>query len=157
MAPDLRSYGQADVPPAVPLPPSSGTVHGSEVFVMEIKALVANSSNEARKNIARTLKSIGVCNVVEAKDGKQAMKLLETGRFDVCFAECTTQIGPNEELIKTIRRTDASMPVVVMGPQSKQIDELKKMYPGASAYLTMPFTAEQLKKTVTACVPSIAV
>lgn len=124
---------------------------------MEIKALVTNSSNEARKNITRSLKAIGVCNVVEATDGKQALKLLESGKFDVCFAECASQIGPNDELIKSLRRTNANLPIIVTGPQSKQIDELKKMHPGASSYLTTPFTPEQLKKTVTDCVPSIAV
>ena len=38
---------------------------------MEIKALVADSSNQTRKNIARSLKEIGVRNVVEANDTKQ--------------------------------------------------------------------------------------
>jgi hypothetical protein len=44
----------------------------------------------------------------------------------------------------------------VTAPQSKQMDELKKAYPTASNYLTMPFTTEQLQKAVAQCVPSIA-
>ena len=123
---------------------------------MEIKALVTDSSSETRKNISRSLKEIGVRNVVEATDGQQAVKLLETGKFDICFAEWNTQIGQGEELVKSFRRTNAKMPIVVTAPQSKQIDELKQTYPTASNYLTVPFTTEQLKTTVAKHVPSIA-
>jgi two-component system chemotaxis response regulator CheY len=123
---------------------------------MEIKALVTDSSSKARKNITRSLKEIGVRNVVEATDGNQAAKLLETGKFDICFAEWKTQVGQGEQLVESFRRTDAKMPVIVTAPQSKQIDELKETYPTASNYLTMPFTTEQLQKTVAQCIPSIA-
>jgi two-component system, chemotaxis family, chemotaxis protein CheY len=123
---------------------------------MGIKALVADSSSEARKDITRSLKQIGVHNIVEATNGNEAVKLMEKGKFDIVFAEWNTQIGQGEELVKSFRRTDAKLPVIVTAPQSKQIDELKKTYPTASNYLTMPFTTEQLKKTVAQCVPSIA-
>ncbi len=48
---------------------------------MEIKALVADSSAKARKNIIRSLKEIGVRKVTEATDGDQAIQLLQTGRL----------------------------------------------------------------------------
>src|SRR5215471_9648722 len=147
----------AVVPPAIAHSKyPAARVNRSEVSSMEIKALVTDSSSEARKNITRSLKEIGVHNVVEATDGKQAVKLLETGKFDICFAEWNTQIGKGEELVKSFRRNNAKMPIVVTAPKSKQIDELKKTYPTASNYLTLPFTTEQLQKTVAQCVPSIA-
>jgi two-component system chemotaxis response regulator CheY len=123
---------------------------------MEIKALVTDSSGKVRKNIIRSLKEIGVRDIVEATNGNEAVKLMEKGKFDVVFAEWNTQFGQGEELVKSFRRIDAKLPVVVTAPQSKQIDELKKTYPTASNYLTMPFTTEQLRKTVAQCVPSIA-
>jgi two-component system chemotaxis response regulator CheY len=123
---------------------------------MDIKALVTDSSSEARKNITRSLKQIGVRKIVEAATGDEAVKLMEKGTFDIVFAECNTQIGKGEELVKSFRRNDAELPVIVMAPKSKQIDELKKTYPNASNFLTMPFTVEQLQKTIDQCVPSIA-
>ena len=44
---------------------------------MEIKALVADSSAKARKNIIRSLKEIGVRKVTEAADGDEAIQLLQ--------------------------------------------------------------------------------
>ena len=93
---------------------------------MEIKALVANSSNKERKNITRSLKEIGVANVVEATDGNQAMELLQTGKFDVFFAEYNAKIN-NEELVKTVRTINGQLPIIVTGPKSKKMDELKKV------------------------------
>jgi two-component system, chemotaxis family, chemotaxis protein CheY len=123
---------------------------------MEIKALVADSSSKVRKNITNSLKEIGVRNVVEATDGNQAIELLQTGKYDVVFAEWNTQFGAGEELTKEIRKTHAKMPIIVTAPQSKKIDELKKTCPSASNYLTTPFTTDQLRKTVGQYVPSIA-
>ena len=123
---------------------------------MEIKALVTDSSSKVRKNIIRSLKEIGVRDIVEASNGNEAVKLMEQRKVDVVFAEWNTQIGQGEELIKSFRRTDAKLPVIVTAPRSKQIDELKKTYPTASNYLNMPFTTEQLQKTIAQCVPSIA-
>ena len=123
---------------------------------MEIKALVTDSSSKVRKNIIRSLKEIGVRDIVEATNGNEAVKLMEKRKVDVVFAEWNTQIGQGEKLVKSFRRADAKLPVIVTAPQSKQIDELKKTYPTASNYLTLPFTTEQLHKTVAQCVPSIA-
>jgi len=124
---------------------------------MEIKALVANSSNKERKNISRSLKEIGVRDVTEATDGSQAMELLQTGTFDVIFTEANTKTSEVEELARAARKINSKLPIIVTAPQSKKIDELKKAYPSASNYLTVPFTTEQLRKTVREYVPSVAV
>ena len=121
---------------------------------MEIKALVADSSKQVRKNITRSLKEIGVRNVVEANDTKQALELVKKGSFDVIFAEFKTTTG--EEMLKTFRKMDAKVPIIVTAPQTQNMAELKKTCPTASTYLTTPFTTEQLRKTVSQYVPSIA-
>ena len=123
---------------------------------MEIKALVTDSNSKVRKNITRSLKELGIKNVAEATDGCQAIEMLEKGKYDIVFAEWNTKTAKGEELVSTLRRNDAKMPIIVTAPQSKQLSELKQSYPTASNYLTTPFTTDQLKKTVCQCVPSIA-
>jgi len=123
---------------------------------MEIKALVTDSNSKVRKNITRSLKEMGIKNVAEATDGNQAIEMLEKGKYDIVFAEWNTKTAKGEELVSTLRRNDAKMPIIVTAPQSKQLSELKQSYPTASNYLTTPFTTDQLKKTVCQCVPSLA-
>jgi DNA-binding NtrC family response regulator len=121
---------------------------------MEIKALVADNSAKVRKNIIRSLNELGVRDVVEATDTDQAKELLEQRAFDIVFAEWQGQMGDVEELVKSVRQFDAEVPIIVTAPQSKDMAE--KNWPTASTYLTMPFTTEQLRKTVSEYVPSIA-
>lgn len=123
---------------------------------MEIKALVTDSNSKVRKNLTRSLKELGIKNVAEATDGCQAIEMLQKGKYDIVFAEYNSKTAQGDELVTSIRRTDAKTPIVVMAPQSKQMTELKQSCPTASSYLTTPFTTEQLKKTVAQCVPSIA-
>ena len=123
---------------------------------MEFKALVADSSAKVRKNITRSLKEIGVRNVVEATDTIQAIELVEKNTFDVVIAEWNTQIGAGEELVKSFRKMDAKLPIIVTAPHTKKLTDLQKNCPSASTYLMMPFTTEQLRKTVSEYVPSIA-
>ena len=123
---------------------------------MEFKALVTDSSSKVQKNITRSLNEIGVRNVVEATDGNQAIELLETGDFGVVFAEWNTQFGECQVLVEAVRKMNGNLPIIATAPQSKKIAELKKACPSATNYLTTPFTTDQLRRTVSEYVPSIA-
>lgn len=123
---------------------------------MEIKALVANSSKKELKNITKSLKEIGVQKVVEATDSKQTMEALEKGKFDVIFTEANPQCCEGEEFWKTARKNDSKLPIFVTAQPSKKMDELKKAYPNATNYVTMPLTKEQLKTTVGQYFPTLA-
>ncbi len=78
------------------------------------------------------------------------------GAYDLVFAEWNTQINGGEELVKAFRKLNANLPIIVTAPPSKQGADLQKSFPNASNYLTLPFTTEQLRKTVSEYVPSIA-
>jgi len=123
---------------------------------MEIKALVADSSARVRKNIARSLNELGVRKIAEAMDGDQAIELLETDTFDIVFTEWNTKLGSGDELVKSMRKANGQVPIVVTAPHSKKLEDLKKFCPTASTYLMTPFTTEQLRKAVAEYVPSIA-
>jgi two-component system chemotaxis response regulator CheY len=123
---------------------------------MSYKALVANSSSKERKNIARSLKEIGVSQIVEATDGDQAIELLDKGSFNLVFAEWNAQTGTGGELLKALRIKNQSMPIIATVPQSQSATDLKKTCPSATNFITMPFTTEQLKKTIGQYVPTLA-
>jgi two-component system, chemotaxis family, chemotaxis protein CheY len=124
---------------------------------MECKVLVANRSKKERKNIIRSLNEIGVRDIVEATDNEKAMELAQQGKFAAVFTEFSTEIGQGEDWAKAVRKIDSNLPIIVTAPKSKKMEELKKAYPTASTYLMMPFTTEQLRKTVDQYVPSLAV
>lgn len=123
---------------------------------MEVKALVANSCNDSRQNITRSLQEIGVRDVVEAKDGKEALKLFQKGTFDLVFTEWNAQAAPGQELAEAIRKRDEYLPIIVTTPQTKKTAEMKKACPSASDYLPMPFTTEQVREKVEKYIPMLS-
>jgi two-component system chemotaxis response regulator CheY len=123
---------------------------------MEVKALVTDSSAKSRKNIIRSLKEIGVRKVAEANNGDEAIRLLQAGTYDLVFADWNTQMNSGEVPINAFRKLNAKMPIIVTAPPSKQQAELQKLCPNASNYLTLPFTTEELRTTISEYVPSIA-
>ncbi|MEX2171217.1 MAG: response regulator [Pirellulales bacterium] len=123
---------------------------------MSYKALVANSSSKERKNITRSLKEIGVSQVVEATDGDQAIEFLDKGNFNVVFAEWNAQTGNGGDLLKALRTKNQTLPIIATIPQSQTMTDLKQNCPSATNFITMPFTTEQLKKTVAQYVPTLA-
>lgn len=123
---------------------------------MSSKALVANTSSKERKNITRMLKEIGVSQVVEATDSEQAIELLNKGGFDLAFAEWNAQTRTGCELVQALRTKYQTLPIIATAPQSQPLSEVKKQCPTATNYITMPFTTEQLMKTVGQYVPTLA-
>jgi DNA-binding NtrC family response regulator len=123
---------------------------------MEIKALIGDSSATVRRNIARSLNEIGVQNIVDAIDSNQASEPVEKHTFAVGFAEWNTHIGAGEELVKSFRKLNANLPIIVTAPHKKKLTDLQQNCPSASTYLQMPFTTEQLRKAISEYMPSIA-
>lgn len=123
---------------------------------MEIKALVSDSNSQVRRNIARSLKELGVKDIAEADDASQAIEMCERGKFDIVFAEWNSRTAKGEELIGTLRNSNAGLPIIATVPQSKQLKDVKKSCPNASNYLVTPFTTDQFRKSVQECVPSLA-
>jgi two-component system, chemotaxis family, chemotaxis protein CheY len=147
---------EAVLPPAAELHNlSAAIVSLGTRFDMELKALVTDSSADARRNITRLLKELGVKDVVEASDSTQAMKLFQTGTYDLVFAEWNSEVGAGEKLVKSIRKIDSRVPIIVTAPHTRNLPEVKKSCPSASTYIMLPFTPEQLKKTIGTFVPTL--
>jgi two-component SAPR family response regulator len=106
--------------------------------------------------LARSLNEIGLRKVLEATDWCRAIELVEKHTFDVAFAEWNARIGAGEELVQSFRKLDPNLPIVVTAPHTKTYIDLQQNCPSASTYLMVPFTTEQLRKTVSEYVPSIA-
>jgi two-component system chemotaxis response regulator CheY len=120
---------------------------------METKVLVADSSAKVRKNIARSLNEIGVQNVVEASDGNEAIKLFQTGTYDLVFAEWSN-VGT--KLAEEIRKVNGTLPIIITAPESKNKQDLKSYCPGASDMLSTPFKTEEFRKKVEKYIPTLA-
>jgi len=112
---------------------------------MSTKVLVADDSSTMRAIISRALNTIGVVDVVEVADGREAMKAFDSSSFDLVLTDWSMPNKTGIEVLREIRRTDAAIPVVMITSEGDRHRVLEAIEAGVSDYLLKPFTADDLK------------
>ncbi len=123
---------------------------------MNIKILVADTSSTVRKSITRSLKEIGVQNVMEADNANTAINLLKQEQFNAVLADGRIQTESGKVLVDEIRHMDNNVPIILTANPTECSPAFETKHPSASAYLTKPFTTQRLRDKLQQLVPAIA-
>src|SRR6185312_15614820 len=102
--------------------------------------------------IRRMLFLFGFTNVVDATDGASALEKLRADRYSVVISDLMMEPMDGLTLLSTIR-SDAdlrSTPFVMVTASSEEAQILAAKEAGVTAYILKPFTAEILKKRLSA-------
>ncbi len=121
------------------------------------KVLVVEDSSSARAFVRAVLEDGAFadqwdgCEVVEASCGFDAMRLLPRGPYDLIVTDINMADINGLELIHFIRKSEhhRRTPLIIISTLNAQRDVERGLALGANAYLTKPFTPEQLRETCT--------
>ena len=121
------------------------------------RVLVVEDSSSARALVRAMLEdaafagAVGGCEVVEATSGFDAMRLLPRGPYDLIITDINMADINGLELVHFIRRSEhhRATPLLIISSLAENRDVERGLALGADAYLTKPFTAEQLRGTCT--------
>jgi two-component system chemotaxis response regulator CheY len=119
------------------------------------KVLVVEDSVSARAFVRAVLEDdafaepLGGCEVVEASCGFDAMRLLPRGPYDLIVTDINMADINGLELIHFIRKSEhhRATPLIIISTLNAERDVERGLALGANAYLTKPFTPEQLRET----------
>jgi two-component system chemotaxis response regulator CheY len=119
------------------------------------RVLVVEDSNAARAFVRAILedeaftKSFGACEVVEASSGFDAMRLLPRGPYDLIITDINMADINGLELIHFIRKSEhhRATPLVIISTLSADRDVERGLALGANAYVSKPFTPDELRGT----------
>jgi len=113
------------------------------------RILVVDDSPTIRTLVRKGLEAAGFQAPV-AKDGKEALALIEEDRPDLILSDINMPVMDGIELCKTVHASDdlASTPFVTMSANSDRAIMRRMLEWGASAYLVKPFNLEQLVITI---------
>jgi two-component system, chemotaxis family, chemotaxis protein CheY len=122
-------------------------------FVRRI--LVVEDSVSARAFVRAVLESTdfatrnGVCDVVEASSGFEALRLLPRGPYDLIVTDINMADINGLELVRFIRASahHRTTPLLIISSLRGEHDVERGLALGANAYLAKPFTPEQLGDT----------
>lgn len=120
-----------------------------------MKVLVVDDFATMRRIIKGVLRQIGFKNFREAEDGKEALRLMKSEKFDLVMCDWNMPEMPGIELLKLVRADDElkDTPFVMVTAEAQKENILEAVKSGVSNYIVKPFTAnaveEKLKKVFT--------
>jgi class 3 adenylate cyclase len=116
------------------------------------RILVAEDNEAVRDLLCEYLRTQGH-DVVPARDGAEAMELLEAGNFDLVMTDIEMPRANGFELIERLRRDHGgrAIPVIVISGHSELDGIAHCIKMGAEDYLPKPFNRVILKARVDAC------
>lgn len=111
---------------------------------LSMKVLVVDDFATMRRIIKNILKQIGFSNIVEAEDGKSALKMLQNDKFDLIMCDWNMPEMPGIDLLTRIRSDEhlKNLPFVMVTAEAQKNNILEAVKAGVSSYIVKPFTAE---------------
>jgi two-component system chemotaxis response regulator CheY len=122
---------------------------------MDLNVLIVDDSAAIRKILVRVLAQtdLPIKKVHEASDGQEAIKIVENNEVSLILSDINMPNVDGLELLTQLRNTPKwkELSVVMITTEGSQAKVLEAVQLGAKGYVRKPFTAEQIKEKVVAC------
>ncbi len=111
---------------------------------LNMKVLVVDDFATMRRIVRNILKQIGFTNIIEADDGKTALKVLKKEKCDLILCDWNMPEMPGIELLNNIRSDDElkDIPFVMVTAEAQKENIVEAVKAGVTSYIVKPFTAE---------------
>lgn len=108
--------------------------------------LIVDDFSTMRRIIANLLKELGFPNYKEAENGKNALTLLHSEKFDFVITDWNMPEMDGLELLKSIRNDSSlkNLPVLMVTAEAKKDNIIAAAQSGADGYIVKPFTSSIL-------------
>ena len=113
------------------------------------KILAVDDSASMRQMVSFTLKGAGH-DVQEASDGVEALKIAQTGTFDLVLTDINMPNMDGVTLIKELRQLPAYkfIPMLTLTTESGAEKKAEGKQAGATGWIVKPFSPDQLLATI---------
>lgn len=111
-----------------------------------MKVLLVDDSGTMRMIQRRCLNKLGIENIVDTADGRQALDLIEQFDFDVVLTDWNMPIMDGLTLLKEIRKLNTEIPVIMITTESDRARVVAAVEAGVSDYLVKPFSPDVLRE-----------
>lgn len=104
---------------------------------------IVDDEKKIRDTIRSYLHNEGY-EIIEAKDGIEALKLLETHPIDLMLLDVMMPHKDGFQVLRDIRMNRKKLPVIMLTAKSEEIDMLLGLEMGADDYMAKPFSMREL-------------
>ena len=119
----------------------------------DMKFLVVDDSPTMRRIVANSLQTLGINNIVEAEDGKDALVKLDAETFDFIITDWNMPNMTGLELTKYIRNDPGKygeIPILMVTTRGLKQDVIEALQAKVNNYVIKPFTPPVLKEKIDA-------
>ncbi len=113
--------------------------------------LVVEDSPTMRQLLSFSLKRFKDCKIIEAVDGVDALKNLQTNKVDMILTDINMPVMDGLKLVSLIRQNPRTrnLPIVIITTEGAREDRSRGLALGADAYISKPIQSSNLVKVVT--------
>ncbi len=111
---------------------------------LNMKVLVVDDFATMRRIIKNILKQTGFTNILEAEDGKSALKMLQNDKFDLILCDWNMPEMQGIELLTRMKADEQlkGIPFVMVTAEAQKENIIEAVKAGVNSYIVKPFTAE---------------
>jgi len=115
-----------------------------------LRFLVVEDSPTMRQLISFSLKRFKGCTIVEAVDGVDALKKLQTEEVDMILTDINMPVMDGLKLVSLVRQNPKTkeVPIVIITTEGAQEDRERGLALGANAYICKPIQSSHLTQVI---------
>lgn len=115
-----------------------------------MRILAVDDSATMRRIIRNQLKQVGMDDVDEAQNGREALVMLGRNHYDLLITDWNMPEMCGLDLVTEIRRADAlkSLPILMVTTISAKEDIVTALKAGVNSYVVKPFDAGTLQAKI---------
>lgn len=112
-----------------------------------ISIMVVDDLASMRMQIRGLLRQMGFQDVTEARDGKEAMGLLERKKIDFIISDWNMPESDGMDLLRYVRNNEKheKLPFLMVTGQSEKKNVIEAVQAKVSNYIVKPFTPDSLE------------
>ncbi len=116
----------------------------------KMRILVVDDFATMRRIVKNILKQLGYENIVEAEDGKVALRALENQDIDFIVSDWNMPNMSGLELLKAVRASEKfkDIPFLMVTAEAMKENIIEAVKSGVSNYIVKPFTAETMREKI---------
>jgi two-component system chemotaxis response regulator CheY len=113
----------------------------------DLKVLIVDDQAEARSLLKEMLFDMGVTQIFESKDGRQALEFVDAAFdfVDVIVCDWNMPGLSGVQLLRQIRSADSSIPFLMVTGRDDMESVLEAKNSGVTAYIRKPYSSVQLE------------
>jgi len=110
-----------------------------------MKALVADDSGIMRKIVARSLRAVGIDDILEAANGNEAAEAFQANSPDLLLIDWDMPGMSGLELVRAVRASGSKVPIIMLATDSQRGHVLSAIQAGVNDYVAKPFESHYLR------------